>query len=357
MTKPAPLPGSVAPPALALALALALAALAAFAPAASAHGAPPVRGIDVRVLTDDDGLGYGGCVEGACPPGSGGGLDLLALDVREAWLPGGEPAVAFRILFQSEEPAAGGSLALRVGEREFRAETADGAAFVSAGFDRLDGPFDVGDGHPKALDGWVRAADLGGPGAALSLTVASFRGEAQDDAMPGAWFANGVEVPPLSAEPAEPGSYTLAGPASLVSLTVEETAASAHGPAKVKLVLSNAVGLPQFANLNVSAPAGVKARVDSAGLALAANGTRTVELTIADAAANGTVEVVATTDLGGRAVASVPFQASSHMGNSSAENHTAHDHASSAPAKESPGPGALLVPAVAAAAVLPRRRR
>jgi hypothetical protein len=356
-------PGAPALPAAALALPLA--ALLALAPPAAAHGAPPVREVDARVLLDDDGLGYGGCVEGACPPGAGGGLDLLALDVREAWL-GGQPAVVFRILFQSAEPAAGGGIVLAVeapgGARQLRADTADGLAFVPTGFDRLDGPFDVGDGHPKALDGWVLASALGAAeGDALSgLSVATFRGEAPDDAMPGGWFVNGVEVqvPPSDGGP---GTYTLAGPATLVALTVGEAMVQAHGPARVTLELSNAVGLPQFADLAATAPAGVRASLASAGLALDGGASRTVELTV-HTDVDAVVEVVATTDLGGRAVASIPVSAPDHgagLDNGTETQGRGHTAAPAGGDRESPGPGAALAvaAALAPAALALRRRR
>src|SRR5688572_5860967 len=93
-------------PALAAATTLAtLLLLIACVPAAMAHGAPAPREIDTRVLEDDDGgLAPGGCshdTEQACAnPGNVGGLDLLALDVRELATANGTPAVAFRVLFQ-----------------------------------------------------------------------------------------------------------------------------------------------------------------------------------------------------------------------------------------------------------------
>lgn len=336
------------------ALLLALALL----PSAAAHGAPPVRDIDARVLLDDDGLvGYGGCLEGECVPGSEAGLDVLALDVREAYLPDGSPAVVFRLIVQSEAPVAGAALALHVGSpgggKDFRADTADGLAFTSASFDRLDGPFDVGDGHPKALDGWVRLAALGKPGDALSgITVQSLRGDAGDDAMPGGWSSNGVEVPAVTQEEAAEGTYTLSGPALLVSASANGTADLAHGPAKVGVVLVNPTTVQQFANVSLGLPDGATATLASTQVILQPSATRTVELTVSNATVDGVVNVVVSTDLGGRAVAGVPVRAPPPV----ASNSTAPSTTASG-SKDSPalGAAALLLPL--AAAVLLRRRR
>jgi hypothetical protein len=346
---------------------LVLLLLAAALPA-SAHGAPPVREVDARVLLDDDGLvGYGGCVDGTCQPAApAGGLDVLALDVREAWMADGSPAVAFRLLVQSEAPVAGASLVLHVdapgGGKDFRADSADGLAFTST-FDRLDGPVDVGDGHPKALDGWVRYSTLGAkPGDALSgLTLSSFRGEDQDDAMPGGWFMDGQEVPAVPDEPdpsaategGEPGSYTLAGPANLLSLTADPAAVDlSHGPAKVTLSLANPVTLAQFANLTLLAPSGMEASLAATQALLQPSGSRTVELSVANATADGALALVAYTDLGGRATLQIPVKAAPM--NHTMDNST---QTTTAPAsKSSPGAGALLVPAVVAVALLRRRR-
>lgn len=340
----------------------------ALLPLASAHGAPPVREVDTRVLLDDDGLvGYGGCVDGTCQPAApSGGLDLLALDVREATLGDGSPAVVFRLIVQSEAPVPGASLVLHVdapaGGADFRADSADGLAFTST-FDRLDGPVDVGDGHPKALDGWVRYSTLGAkPGDKLSgLAVSSFRGADPDDAMPGGWFMDGQEVPAVPDEPdpsaatqgSEPGAYTLAGPASLVALTADPASVDlSHGPVKVTLSLANRVTLEQFANLTLSSPSGVEAGLASAQALLQPSGSRTVELTVGNATADGALSLVAYTDLGGRATLQVPVKAAPM--NHTLDNST---QATTAPAsKPSPGAGVLLAPAVAAAALLRRRR-
>src|SRR5262245_13206190 len=112
-------------------------------PGAAAHGAPPVRDLDTRVLLDDDGpLGFGACVEGVCPGPTGQGLDLLALDVREASLLDGAPALVFRFVLQTEGDLAGKSLQLSLAaagaSKDFALTTTDGTAWTSTAFERVD---------------------------------------------------------------------------------------------------------------------------------------------------------------------------------------------------------------------------
>jgi hypothetical protein len=335
-----------------------------------AHGAPPMREFDTRVLLDDDGLvSYGGCLEGQCQPAAPAeGFDLLALDLREAAFPDGSPAIVFRVLLQSEAPVAGGGIAIALAaggvEQALDLATSDGLAFTSATFDRVDGPFDVGDGHPKAVEGWIRHAALGvAAGDALTaITVRSHRGETADDAMPGGWSSNGVEVPhvPHGADPDEalaeqaPGQYPLRGPASLVAFTADPAAPDlSGGPATVVLRLANNVSLPQFADLAVDAPAGIRVRLAQPGIVLDGNGSREVELHVDDATANGLVRVTLVSDLGAHEVAEVavraPFRATT--------NSTTPDAgAADAKGKETPGPAPLL-PLLLAAGLLGATRR
>jgi opacity protein-like surface antigen len=340
-----------------LAAVLALAVLCAL-PAAAAHGAPPVRGIDVRVLLDQDGtLGYGG-----------GGLDVLALDVREASFPDGAPAVVFRLVMQSEAPPAGQSLALTFTaggkSHTLTAGTDDGAVFASPDFDRVDGPFDVGDGHPKAIDGWMRAATLGvKPGDKLTgFSVGSLDGDgAMDDVMPGGWFMQGQEIPPVEVPGVEEeaegaaGDYMLHGPAELLKL--EATPAQADAPANVTLRLTDQSSLPQFVGLTLVAPAGIKARLEQSAVSLDGNGARVVDVVVSSATSDGVVQVIATSDLGAYSVLQLVVGASSApttnvTADADAADPADHDGAS----KDSPTP-ILALPALALALLVLRRLR
>lgn len=354
---------------------MALAVLLAI-PAVQAHGAPPVREVDARVLLDDDGLvAYGGCVEGQCQPAAPAeGLDLLALDAREASLPDGSPAIVLRVLVQSEAPAAGAGVTVSFlaggSEWSLQAESADGLAYTSSTFDRVDGPFDVGDGHPKAIDGWIRHATLGvAPGDALTgIRVVSQRRDTLDDAMPGGWYADGAQVPhlPHDADPGEataetaPGEYRLKGPAPLVGLLAEPAAPDlSRGPASVKLRLTNPVGLPQFCDLALLVPSGVTARLGQSGVSLDANGQREVELVVSNATANGVVQVTLVSDLGAYETLDIPVQAPPPSAATSTSGpagaHAAGDAADGS--KDSPGPPPLLPPLALLALVALLRSR
>jgi hypothetical protein len=334
---------------------LALAILLAV-PAVEAHGAPPVREVDTRVLLDDDGLAsYGGCVEGQCQPvAPAEGLDLLALDAREAALPDGSPAIVLRVLVQSDAPRPGADVTVSFlaggSEWSLQMTTEDGLAYTSSTFERVDGPFDVGDGHPKAIDGWIRHAALGvAPGDALTgIRVVSSRGETLDDAMPGGWYSNGVEVPhlPHDADPgeatAEPsaGELRLKGAAPLVGFAAEPVAPDlSAGPATVQLRLTNPVGLPQFCDLALLVPPGVTARLGQPGVSLDANGQRDLELFVSNATADGVVQVTLVSDLGAYETANVTVRAPPSTATASMSGQAPVDPE---PSKESPSSNALL---------------
>ncbi|MFA5943902.1 MAG: hypothetical protein WC876_05495 [Candidatus Thermoplasmatota archaeon] len=338
-------------------------------PGAQAHGAPPLRDVDTRVLVDDDGLlAYGGCVEDQCQPAAPAeGLDLLALDLREAAFPDGGAAIVFRVIVQSEASAPAARLVIRFtaggSEHVVEAATADGLAYTSATFDRIDGPFDVGDGHPKAIDGWLRHATLGvAAGDVLTgIRVESRRGETPDDAMPGGWYQDGVEVPRLPADPADvaqtptAGEYTLKGAASLIAFSAEPAAPDlSKGPATVRLRLANVVGLPQFADLALDASAGVNARLGNAGVSLDPSGSRDIDLVVSNNTASGVVRVTLVSDLGAYESVNVTVQAPAIPTPSPS---TGPASSTTAPGKDTPPmPTPLVVASLLAVALLLRRR-
>ncbi len=309
---------------LAALAALAAAALA-LAPAAQAHGAAPAREIDARVLLDDDGaVEYGGCVEDVCPA-TPPGLDLLALDVREAWL-GDEPAIAFRIVTQSEGTGSGQLLLSLTADGATREFTVDDAAAPGAGstFDAVAGPFDAFDGHPKAVDGWVRLSTLGATvGDTLTgIAVTSLAAGEPDDAMPGGWYSNGQEVPhlPHDADPAEatsprgPGSYVVKGPAPLLSLEPATALLDLSKGGNLTLRLGNPLaGMAQGVTLSVLLPGGGSAQaiggLDRANLTLDPAAMREATFRAAPGSPGGNVTILATTDLGGRATATLQLVA------------------------------------------------
>jgi hypothetical protein len=326
---------------------LLLGLLVLLAPAATAHGAPTPRGIDTRVLHDDDGtVPYGGCVEGTCL--TEGGLDVLALDVREANFPDGAPAIVFRLITQTESPGAATiTLTLTAGgsERTYTATTPDGQAFVPNGFTRLDGPFDVGDGHPKALDGWVRSADLGvqAGDTITDITLQSARESGPDDIMPGTWYMQGQTVPGAETTP---GEYVVKGPAELVKLTADP--ASVQAPGTTTIRITNAVDLSQFTDLAITGDA----TVDLDAVNLDGNGARDVTLSIGPKA-SGVVRITAVSDLGAYATLDIPVTAAPVATPTNSTEHEEHDHDHD----EQDAPAPAVVPLALAAALILRRLR
>lgn len=213
--------------------ALALIVLASIHPVA-AHGAPPAREIDIQVLLDDDGLlEYGGCAEDQCAPTGATGLDLLALDARNAALPDGTPCVVFRVTFQTDAPQASDRkvrITFLAGGQPRTVDIVDPdyATPRVEGGDRVGGPEPVGDGHPLAVDAWVAYGRIGATqGDTISdVRVLSMTGDGRDDDMPGTWYSNGMEVPhlPHEADPGEaveehpPGTFLLGGPDRLLDV-------------------------------------------------------------------------------------------------------------------------------------------
>jgi hypothetical protein len=337
--------------------ALALLAVALLAPAASAHGAAAAREVDARVLLDRDGaLGFAGCAEGTCIPGTGldsGALDLLAVDLREFRDANGTALLAFRTTGQAEAAQQAGraiALTFTLGgqARTLRLE-GDGLAYASADVDRVFvSPDVIGDGHAKAVEAWISLARLGAqPGDALTgIQAASLAGSTKGDIVPGTWFpANAQQQavpyvpdhapagPADLADPA-PGTYTLAGPASLLGLSVDNAKPdTSQGPATVSVTLRNPLKqLPQSIALRLFGP-GLTVSGDAATANLDAGTSKTLTFTVNGPAS--TLNVTATSDLGGYASLLVPV---------------ANSHASAAPGAPT---GSVLLPAKPSATVAP----
>lgn len=347
-------------------------ALLAATPAVLAHGAAPPREIDTRLLADDDGLfPFGFCLEGTCAA-QNEALDLVVLEVREAHL-ADEPALVFRVIAQAPDQHAGRSIEVHLTaagqEREFSYSTTD-AGVENGNFDRVAGPFDAFDGYPKAVDAYLLYSTLGikvGDALTAIEVHSGFEGE-EGDVMPGTWYANGQEVPFApnpegELEQAEPGSYTLKGPAELLTMASSHEAVHlASGVATINVTFTNPLtSLAQFANLTLTMPGGVVATLAEESLALDPGASRTISLRIASATVPANVTLAATTDIGGfqRLTFAVmpPPQASSNAttGHGSGHGEGHESSSSSSPAKSAPAPLALV--AVALALLTARRLR
>lgn len=293
----------------------ALAVLIALATPAQGHGAAAPREIDARLLLDDDGLlGFGGCglAELAalpCTP-QPEGLDLLTLEVREAWL-AEQPALVWRMTFYQHVVHDGRGLHLSFAVNDTShalvVSGGDGTLYSSTDFARIDGPFPVFDGHSQGIDAWLPYEDLGvQAGSTLTaIRLASQHHDEDDDLLPGTYMVNGVEAPhvPHDTDPGEalashePATYTLKGPAVLIDVT-PPLVAEAGVPATLRVRNP----LSTFAqSVVVSASSGA---ATPANLTLDAGATRSIELLAPRGALS--LDVTVTSDLGGRATLTVP---------------------------------------------------
>lgn len=277
----------------------------ALLPHGDAHGAPAVRGLDTRVLLDDDGeTGYApdACAPepaNVCPLASGA-ADLLALDLREAATATGQHLIVFRLIFQTEQALNAQELTLHfdiAGAAKTLQWQGEGDIYTSKDFMHVAGPFPVGDGHPQAIEGAVLASTLSvNVGDVLENIRATSAGSSEGDRMPGRYSLNGVAVPDV--EDPVLGTYTLQGPAQLLQLDAAALEAQAVGPTVGGqfAVREAAQGLTQTVTVQ-SASAAVE--LDPASFVLESGGARTVHVRMASPESNTTVMIRLTSDLGG----------------------------------------------------------
>lgn len=386
-----------------------LLALALLLPAAEAHPAPGPRDYETRLLHDwnDD---WGGQIAD--------GHDLVALDLREAYDASLGDALVFRFTMSgghnadADRPALREVLSLQVNGRPASLEltTSDNRAF-SGTFDAVGEPEPAlnaqgqPDGGRFTVEGRVALATLhAAPGDVLSsFAVQGYAGAAKADKMPGGYTQGGVEVdtaPPT--ETAHPAGYArhdyaLAGPVRYLQMSVQAPSAPlvpGGEAARLAVVLKNPLAEPQAVSLRAVAPAGVSVQFHPGPeVDLAPGGDAVVHLDLqaANGARDGVVSLEALTELGGRAVAEVPFsvqgaaapaeepaaeaprddappdQQPAEAGPAEAPQVDGVLHAQAEPdpmrvevrkAKDSPGfEGLALVAAAAAAMGLARRRR
>lgn len=298
---------------------LCVALLAALlAPTALAHGAPEAREIDLRVITDGTASGDYGGPEGAL---SDGAPDLLVLDVREATDAQGAPMLVFRFIHQLGDASAG-TIGLHLtfdaagASHAYDLATADGIQYTSDSFTRIDGPFDVGDGTPKAVEGWVPHAELGIKTGddITNIQVTSSLDGTVGDRMPGTYDFQGITVPAVPPEDTTPGTYAVQGPANLIDVALSVNALKFGATESANLTITNLLGsMEQFVTLSTTSPAGITAILDNDALALAANETRTVRLGI-DGSGQGEIALRIHSDLGAYQTLVLPLIGASSTG-------------------------------------------
>ena len=346
------------------------------APLATAHGAAPPREIDTRILADDDGLvGFGGCFEGQCPPAGGAvdGVDIVLLDAREAWLPSGDPVVIFHMVYQTADEDEGRTVALAFSaggkEHTYSFETT-GTSPATGDFDQVVGPYDVFDGYPKAVDGYLKYTTLGvkaGDSITGVTLTSQLDGEAAD-LMPGTWMTEtGAEAPFIpnpegELEQPDAGTYVLAGPAKLLDVTNDAVVGATNVTFTVKNPLTET---PQFVNLTLSLPEGTTGSLDSKGVNLEAGASRSIKLTLEPGATAGDVMINVTSDLGYFGMVMLPMQGMAMpmnetmtMSHSGTHGGSEHDEpgASETDSKGTPATGGLALALALVAVAFIRRR-
>lgn len=295
-----------------------LLALVLAAPMGLAHGAPDPREIDTRVLADGTSNGD----YGASGTLDEGGLDVLALDVYEATLPGStEPAIVLRLIVQGGDSAQEHRIDISLSGQEahaFEFTTSDLSSYSSQTFAAVRGPFDVGDGHPKAIEGIIPREQLGlGPGDTIdSIVVTSSVGGTDADDMPGSWYFQGVEVPTSPDEDAAPGEYEVQGTAAWFDMqsSVAVIPPSTE-PANATITFTSSLAqMEQVLTISATAPTGMEVSLGATTVILAPGASKDVELQMQGIGA-GQVRVMASSDLGLSRDVSMPIQADPVVGN------------------------------------------
>jgi plastocyanin len=288
---------------------LALISLLVIATVAGAHGGVEAREIDERVLADGSANGdYG--ASGAVDEG---GIDILSLDLRVATIPNStQEALVARVVLQGGQ-AGDHRVELSFGDRIFAWTTTDLATYTSTDFAAVAGPFDVGDGHPKALEGYIPINQLGLlPGDTLDdIRVKSIVGNSTADVMPGSWYYQGQEVPMAEAAGAA-GSYAYTGPAEWFNFSASSDLI--QGDATINITVgSGLTTMDQQVSLSIIAPAGIEASLDRESLLLAPGEVRSATLSVSGFG-SGSVQVVLTSDLAGTRAIQIPIEGKAIVG-------------------------------------------
>lgn len=359
-----------------------VALLLAAIPAGQAHAAPDPPDYMTRLLHDynDD---WGGD-----QAGSRDGHDIMALDLQEAYnATMGQNVLVFRLTMNfgytgSQRPelrevftfqAKGSQVS-----KEFK--TTDNQKFTGT-FDAVNGPYHAltadgsRDGTRFYLEGIMKYSTLSvNVGDKISnFFVQGYAGPDKRDHMVGGFTFGGqtVDQPPPE-EQSQPASYkrqdvALAGPTQYATLKADpvEAAAETGDNTTITLTVKNKLSRPQTITLDATKPQGVSIafhgdayRKDRLTFAVASRQEATVHAYLSAAGpVSGTVEVLLSTDLGGRVTHGIAYTVTSSGAAGSGGTSAAGQSGPDAGGGQSPGPGMLLAVAAAAVGALLRPRR
>lgn len=270
-------------------------------PVAAGHGAPVAREIDERILADQTGdYDYGMLHDQTgLPLLYEGGHDLLALDVREAYLPGWGHSLGFRLFMQFGDPAAQlrEEIHFTAGTEKVLRFSWDGSQFASADVERME-TLDVGDSHTHGFEAWLRAGALGlAPGDVLErIHVLGFVGDDEADVMPGGYYYQGQPVAGGGDEAAG-ATWTLQGPPALVAVDAPRSVAG-HGNASFELRISSPLSaMTQFVSISGEA-AGANVTLDRTSILLDPGAERRITGLVERTGSTGEMRLTVTSDLG-----------------------------------------------------------
>jgi MYXO-CTERM domain-containing protein len=280
---------------------LAILALFVLAPTATAHGAPASRDIDSRLVTDNaQGGDYGPVSEVPNPLVANGAVDLLAVDVREAYGPSGEAGLWGRIVYQGgDEGSHRIELAMDVNgvpvTRFF--ESADLNTWIGDADFTAPEVFPVGDGYPRALEFFL-SSGLIGAGAIENVMVTSKVGGGTGDLAPGTYQTVAGVPAVVPTDDSATASYTMDGPDELLTIS-GQSSIDLSSSASFEVTVENLVGEAQFITFATVAGFGGNLVISPDSLALGASETGTVSVTTT-APVSGNAAITAISDLGGR---------------------------------------------------------
>lgn len=286
------------------------------APVVQAHGAPTPRAIDARIVTDNtQGGDYGEfaleVTNAPNPIAANEAVDLLGLDVREAYGPDGSEGVWMRLVYQGGGEGThrielsfevAGTQVTRFFESADLAKWAGDADFVVAE------PIPVGDGHPRALEFFLSSNSIGSGTISEVSLVSKFNG-GDGDFAPGT-YQTILGVPAtLPFEDSETAPFPMDGPDELISIDglVDVDLGTV---ATMDLSLTNLIGESQFVTFSSTMGFGGSLGINPTSVALEPMQTVTVTLT-PTAPISGMATLTASSDFGGRASGAFAYETES----------------------------------------------
>lgn len=302
-------------------------------PTASSHEAPPPLDASTRLLADaTDDCGADGATRDCR-----GTNDLVALDVQEAW--DGQLGNVLQFKLWMDKGKAGSitntiKFSSPAGSKSLAFSSSDNTHFTGSGFDSVGTAQPINDGARFIVTGTVKLATLGlKVGDSISSFSVVSTGPSNDgDFMPGLCHNTVGDCLACTPQPRceevayERPKYGIRGPVQYISLdapsTTQNVPTDGDGPIVMLQLGSLLPQSLQTVTLTVEGADGVTAGFHAGADTGGAEYTPTAQLSLAAkqgsilhlkltgtrAGAAGTLTVTATTDIGGRVQATIPYE-------------------------------------------------